>query len=169
MKRAWVYAISAVVVVTTVVMLLPHAPSTTEAEITETSTLSALDQKVQEALAIIESQDGNPMQAIFLLREVVEEDPRHRDAQYTLGQFSMMSGQFDKAVERFEIVLQIQPDDAPAAIGLAQAQNNLGDTEGAIQGVQAFFVKYPNTPDASNLQTLLADLQAGTTEAKELQ
>ena len=30
MKRAWVYAISAVVVVTTVVMLLPHAPSTPE-------------------------------------------------------------------------------------------------------------------------------------------
>lgn len=107
------------------------------------------------------------MQAIFALREVVEEDSTHRDAQFYLGQFSMLSGQFDKAVERFQIVLQHHEDDVWAAVGLAQAQSKLGDTEGAIQGIQSFLANHPNTPDASNLQTLLAELQAGTTEANE--
>lgn len=107
------------------------------------------------------------MQAIFALREVVEEEPTHRDAQFYLGQFSMLSGQFDKAVERFEIVLQTYGDDEAAAVGLAQARSQMGDTEGAIQGLQTFLTEYPNTPGASNLQTLLAELQAGTTEASE--
>lgn len=170
MKRAWVYAISAVVVVTAVVMLMPHAPSAPEATVAETPTLSPLDQKVQDALAIIESQDGNPMQAIFLLREVVAEDPEHRDAQYTLGRFSMMSGQWDKAVERFQIVLQIQSDDADAAEGLAQSLVELGQVEGAIQGLQSFLNEHPNTSRASELTAPMETLQAGNaTEAKELQ
>jgi len=170
MKRAWVYAISAVVVVTTVVMLLPHAPSAPAATMTETPTLSPLDQKVQDALAIIESQDGNPMQAIFLLREVVEEDPQHRNAQYALGRFSMMSGQWDKAAERFEIVLQIHPDDVDAAEGLAQSLVELGRPEGAIQHLQSFLTQHPNTSRASELTAMMETLQAGnSTEAKELQ
>lgn len=167
MKRAWVYAVSAVVVVTTGVWLLPHAPSTPEESAPEAVALSPLDAKVQEAVAIIQSGEGNPMQAIFALREVVEEDSTHRDAQFYLGQFSMLSGQFDKAVERFEIVLQNYGDDEAAAVGLAQARSQLGDTEGAIQGLQTFLTEHPNTPGASNLQTLLAELQAGTTEASE--
>ena len=167
MKRAWVYAFSAVVVVTAGVWLLPHAPSTEEPAAPEATALSPLDAKVQEAVAIIESGEGNPMQAIFALREVVEEDSTHRDAQFYLGQFSMLSGQFDKAVERFQIVLQHHEDDVWAAVGLAQAQSKLGNTEGAIQGIQSFLANHPNTPDASNLQTLLAELQAGTTEANE--
>ena len=167
MKRAWVYAVSAVVVVTAGVWLLPHAPSAEVPAAPEVVVQNPLDAKVQEAVAIIQSGEGNPMQAIFALREVVEEDPTHRDAQFYLGEFSRMSGQFDKAVERYQIVLQHHEDFAPAATGLAQAQIKLGDTEGAIQGLQAFLAKFPNTPDASNLQTLLADLQAGTTEANE--
>jgi cytochrome c-type biogenesis protein CcmH/NrfG len=139
MKRAWVYAVSAVVVVTAGVWLLPHAPSTPEEAAPEAIALSPLDAKVQEAVAIIQSGEGNPMQAIFALREVVEEEPTHRDAQFYLGQFSMLSGQFDKAVERFEIVLQTYGDDEAAAVGLAQARSQMGDTEGAIQGLQTFF------------------------------
>lgn len=166
MKRAWVYAVSAVVVVTAGVWLLPHAPSAEVPAAPEVAAQNPLDAKVQEAVAIIQSGEGNPMQAIFALREVVEEDPTHRDAQFYLGQFSMLSGQFDKAVERFEIVLQHHGDDAAAAEGLAQARTQLGDKEGAIQGLQAFLTEHPNTP-ASNLQTLLAELQAGTTEANE--
>lgn len=165
MKRAWVYAVSAVVVVTAGVWLLPHAPSTQEEAAPEAVAQSPLDAKVQEAVAIIQSGEGNPMQAIFALREVIEEDPTHRDAQFYLGQFSMLSGQFDKAVERFEIVLQHHGDDAAAAEGLAQARTQLGDTEGAIQGLQTFLTEHPNTPGASNLEALLEQLQAGTTEA----
>ena len=169
MKRAWVYAISAVVVVTAGVWLLPHAPRAEKEQETE-ATLSPLDQKVQEAVAIIQSQEGNPMEAIFKLREVVQEDPNHRDAQFYLGQFSMMSGQWEKAVERFQIVLTIRPDDEVAAESLAQSLTNAGRVEGAIQHLESFLTQYPNTPRASELKAALEALQSGlATEAKKIQ
>lgn len=169
MKRAWVYAISAVVVVTAGVWLLPHAPRAEKEQETE-ATLSPLDQKVQEAVAIIQSQEGNSMEAIFKLREVVQEDPNHRDAQFYLGQFSMMSGQWEKAVERFQIVLTIRPDDEVAAESLAQSLANAGRVEGAIQHLESFLTQYPNTPRASELKAALEALQSGlATEAKKIQ
>jgi len=48
-----------------------------------------------------------PMKGITLLREVVAEDPLHENAQMNLGFLSMKSGQYDKAIERFNQVLKI--------------------------------------------------------------
>lgn len=53
----------------------------------------------------------NPMEGITLLRELVQKDSTNVDAQYYLGLFSVQSGQFDKAEERFETVLALRPDD----------------------------------------------------------
>jgi len=81
-----------------------------------------------------------------------------------------MSGQWDKAAERFEIVLQIHPDDVDAAEGLAQSLVELGRPEGAIQHLQSFLTQHPNTSRASELTAMMETLQAGnSTEAKELQ
>jgi tetratricopeptide (TPR) repeat protein len=52
---------------------------------------------------------SNPMQGIMMLREVVAENPEHENAQFNLGILSMRSGQYEKAVERFEKVLSINP------------------------------------------------------------
>lgn len=161
MKRAWVYAISAVVVVTAGVWLLPHAPRAEKEQETE-ATLSPLDQKVQEAVAIIQSQEGNPMEAIFKLREVVQEDPNHRDAQFYLGQFSMMSGQWEKAVERFQIVLTIRPDDEVAAESLAQSLANAGRVEGAIQHLESFLTQYPKHPPRLRIEGSIRSTSVGT-------
>lgn len=52
---------------------------------------------------------SNPMAGIMLLREVVAKDPKHENAQLNLGLLSLKSNQNDKAIERFDNVLQINP------------------------------------------------------------
>jgi len=52
---------------------------------------------------------GLAMEGVALLREIVASEPEHVQAQYELGVLSVRSGQFDKALERFNTVLQIEP------------------------------------------------------------
>jgi tetratricopeptide (TPR) repeat protein len=67
-----------------------------------------LDAKTDLGICYAEGT-SNPMQGIMMLREVVQENPRHENAQFNLGILSMRSGQYDKAATRFETVLTINP------------------------------------------------------------
>lgn len=51
----------------------------------------------------------NPMQGIQLLLAVVKEEPKNLKANMNLGMFSMKSGQFQKAIERFKTVIEVNP------------------------------------------------------------
>ncbi|MEO1448009.1 MAG: tetratricopeptide repeat protein [Bacteroidota bacterium] len=63
----------------------------------------------------------NSMQGILTIRKVLEMNPDNTAASYQLGLFSMQTGQFDKAVSRFEKVLSLEPDNQVARYQLAQA------------------------------------------------
>ena len=63
----------------------------------------------------------------MLLREAVSADSTNLEAQLNLGFFSMQSGQYDKAVSRFEKVLAIQPDLYEVQIYLSDALEALGE------------------------------------------
>lgn len=65
--------------------------------------------KLQQAIELVEG--ANPMEGIMQLRELVVKDSTNVDAQYYLGLFSVKSGQYDKAMERFDKVLSLKPDD----------------------------------------------------------
>ena len=67
-----------------------------------------LDAKTDVALCYAEGT-SNPMQGIMLLREVVAKNPKHENAQFNLGVLSVRSGQLDKAIERFNNVIEIDP------------------------------------------------------------
>jgi len=49
------------------------------------------------------------MKGIMMLREVVAKNPEHENAQFNLGVLSVKSGQYDKAIDRFQTVLRINP------------------------------------------------------------
>ena len=49
----------------------------------------------------------NPMQGIQLLLGVVKVEPKNLKANMNLGMFSMKSGQFQKAIERFKTVIEV--------------------------------------------------------------
>jgi len=77
------------------------------------------------------SGTANPMQGIQLLLEVVKEDPKNVKANTNLGLFSMRSGQFDKAITRFKIVIEQKPD-PEAWFYLATSYENLGQNKDAV-------------------------------------
>lgn len=74
---------------------------------------------------------ANPMQGITLLLGVVKEDPKNIKANMHLGLFSMKSGQFDKAVDRFKTVVAQKPD-PEAWFYLASSYENQGLIDDAI-------------------------------------
>jgi cytochrome c-type biogenesis protein CcmH/NrfG len=49
------------------------------------------------------------MQGIQLLLGVVKEEPKNLKANMNLGMFSLKSGQFQKAIERFKTVIEVNP------------------------------------------------------------
>lgn len=77
----------------------------------------------------------NPMAGIALLQEVVATDPKNVDANKVLGVFSMQSQQFDKAIERFNTVIEARPD-AESYFYLAAAYVKLGLKAEAIDAYQ---------------------------------
>ena len=91
---------------------------------------NSLDAKTGLGVAYV-SGTPNPMQGIQLLLAVVKEDPANVKANMNLGLFSLKSGQFDKAVNRFKTVLE-QEQNPETWFYLASAYENLGQKEDAV-------------------------------------
>ncbi len=89
-----------------------------------------LDAKTGLGIAYV-SGTPNPMQGISLLLEVVKQDPDNLKANTNLGLFSMKSGQYQKAVDRFLKVISQKPG-AEAYFYLATSYENLQQKQEAI-------------------------------------
>ena len=76
---------------------------------------------------------SQPMQGIQLLLGIVKEQPDNIPANLMLGQLSIRSGQMDKAKERFEKVLAIEPENTEALYFLAEVYRSKGNKEKAIE------------------------------------
>ncbi len=74
---------------------------------------------------------GPPMKGIQILLSIVAQDSANIDVLLQLGEFAIQSGQFDKAVERLQGVLEIDPMNAVALVNMGKALNALGKTEEA--------------------------------------
>ncbi|MCA6449554.1 MAG: tetratricopeptide repeat protein [Chitinophagaceae bacterium] len=75
----------------------------------------------------------NPMEGILAVREIAQKDPGNIYAQMVLGMGGKRSGQFDKAIERFSIVVQKQPDNLEAIFNLAECYEAKGDKANAVK------------------------------------
>jgi tetratricopeptide (TPR) repeat protein len=100
---------------------------------------------------------SEPMKGIMMLREVVEKDPNHEMAQYNLGMLSVKSGQLDKAIERFNKVLTINPARHEVHYYLGQVFLQKGDTTTAIREYELFIKSAPY--DVSELIKTVEDLK----------
>lgn len=69
----------------------------------------------------------NPMQGITLLREVLAEDPKNQSALFNLGMLSVQSGQYDRAIERLNDLIAINPGHVQAQLLLGVSYMNKGD------------------------------------------
>ena len=77
-----------------------------------------------------------PMEGILKVRAVTEKDSNNTFAQEVLGHGSMLSGQFDKAITRFETVYKLAKNNVPvqlqASLMLAEAYERKSDKGSAI-------------------------------------
>ncbi len=74
----------------------------------------------------------NPMEGIMKIRKVIEKDSNHVYANMMLGYGSIISGQYEKAISRFEKVVKMHPDNLEAILNLAEAFEQKGDKASAI-------------------------------------
>jgi tetratricopeptide (TPR) repeat protein len=88
---------------------------------------------------------ASPMEGINIIREVVEKDPTNIHAQMTLGEASLVSGQLDKAAERFITVVQMQPDNLEAIFRVAEIKEQMHKEDEAIEWYKKSlpFIKIP--------------------------
>lgn len=100
-----------------------------------------LDIKVDLAVCMIEGASflgTPPMQGIGILKSVEQEDPTNVKALINLGYFSIKSGQYDKAQERFDQVLEIDPEFVDAHLYLADLHEKQKDYAAAIKDLENY-------------------------------
>lgn len=76
---------------------------------------------------------GETMQGVQLLLGITREKPNHIPANMMLGRLAIQSGQFDKAIQRFETVKKKEPKNAEATYFLAEAYKGKGNKQKAIE------------------------------------
>ena len=75
----------------------------------------------------------SPMEGILMIKEVADRKPDNLYAQMMLGVGGVMTGQFDKAIDRFKKVIDRQPNNLEAILNLAEAYEQKGDKVAAIK------------------------------------
>lgn len=93
-----------------------------------------LDAKAKMAMTYITTSE--PMRGIQMLLSILQTNPNHELSLYNLGLLSMQRGAYDKAVHRFEHLLEVNPQHAEAYLLLAESYLNLGKTAEAKAALQ---------------------------------
>ena len=111
------------------------------------------------ACSIFGNISDNPMEGIAAIREVIQRDPDNLFAQTILGLGGVRSGQFDKAIEHFTIVVNKQPDDLEAILNLAEAYDQKGDKANAVKWYKVVKGKIVNPEAQKELDERIKALQ----------
>ena len=96
-----------------------------------------VDAKIQLVACFVE-EGKDPMKGIGLLREVEKTDSNNVKLQLTFAFFSAKSQQWDKAIKRFNKVLEIDPLYIEAYLHLADAYEQQGQTNKTIEMLEKY-------------------------------
>ena len=93
--------------------------------------------KVNLALSYTENPPKeNPMKGITMLLDLNRQDPENVLVLNTLGRLAIKTGQFDRAFERLNKSISIEPTNNKAVCLLAQIYENRGDQQKSIEFAQ---------------------------------
>lgn len=104
------------------------------------------------------SLGATPMEGIGRIRKVVERNPNNAYAQLTLGHASMVSGQLDKAIERFQNVWKQDSRNLEAVLSLADVYERKGDKANAIVWYKQSLPLIPAPELQKEVEQRIADL-----------
>ncbi len=110
------------------------------------------------ACYILGNISDQPMQGILPVREIATKNPDNLYAQLVLGLGGKKSGQFDKAIERFGIIVKKNPNDLGAMFQLAECYELKGDRKNAITWYQMIQKIIPNPEAKKELQDRINQL-----------
>ena len=90
----------------------------------------SLTEQIAQALSDIQNGESPEaqMKGILKMRALAESNPENADLQAQMGMFSMQTGQYEKAVARFEKVISLDGNRVNAYMQLAQSYSALQDT-----------------------------------------
>jgi tetratricopeptide (TPR) repeat protein len=114
--------------------------------------------EIENAVTMIK-EGGQPMQGILKLKEIADQNPDNEDAQLYLGLFSIQSGQYDKAVNRFDNVIKLNPENGYAYQLLGQSYELMSDTLKAIQNYELFIDKTDDEDAKEDIEKHLRNLK----------
>jgi len=92
------------------------------------------DEKVKVGMTYVAS--NNPMQGIMMIREVLNNEPDNELALFNLGVLSMQSNQYDRALGRFEKLIELDSTNTQAHFYLGLSLKELGQKERAIEELE---------------------------------
>ncbi len=101
----------------------------------------------------------NPMEGIAKIREVVQRDSNNMYGQFILGLGGVKSGQYDKAIERFKIVVTKEPDNLEAMLNLAEVYDRKGEKAEAVNWYKKVKAKINNPEAQKELDVRIKALQ----------
>ncbi|MCU0351217.1 MAG: tetratricopeptide repeat protein [Flavobacterium sp.] len=104
------------------------------------------------ACYILGNISDQPMQGILPVREIAEKNPKNLYAQWVLALGGKKSGQFDKAIERFAIIVQQDTQNLGAMLHLAECYDLKGDIPNAIKWYKMVQSIIPNPEAKKELQ-----------------
>ena len=103
----------------------------------------SITEQIQAALSNIQDSDNpqSQMKGILQMRSLSEKYPENADLQWNMGLFSIQSGQYEKAVARFEKVITIDAQRLDAYMQLAMSYLALQDTSAATNVLSSLIDK----------------------------
>lgn len=156
LKRPQLLALVGALVVVVLLVVMPRTPSGKQAA--EVKAMSPAEVKMAEAVALVQGQD--PMRGIMMLREVVEEDPNNAEAHWHLGLFSIQSGQYEKALDRFRKVRDLDEAGFPDVwFYLGRTYATLDSTDQAIACLKKYRTLTQDTVILNGVDRFLHELE----------
>jgi tetratricopeptide (TPR) repeat protein len=104
--------------------------------------------RINMAACLVEGTN-DPMKGIAMLKEIEKSDSNNINLQLNFAMFSEKSGQFEKAIQRYNKILQIDSTYIEAYLHLADAYENLNKKELAIRSLE----KYLSLIDDATIRT----------------
>jgi len=156
LKRPQFLALLGALAVVVLLVVLPRTPSGKSAAAVKAP--SPAEVKMAEAIALVQGQD--PMRGIMMLRELVEQDPDNAEAHWHLGLFSIQSGQYEKALDRFRKVRELDAGKFPDVwFYLGRTYATLDSTEQAIECLRKYRTLTTDTVILDGVDRFLMELE----------
>lgn len=100
----------------------------------ENTTGDDIDSQIDEAIAL--TQGEAPMKGILKLREIADDNPDNFRVYLELGAMSLQTGQYDKAIGRFNHIIDRDTTMLEAHYMLAATHLSLKDTAAALRSME---------------------------------